>query len=262
MRIAGTATLHAPVETVYQTLRDPAVLVRTIPGCERLEEVGEDAYAMTVTAGVASIRGTYAGDVRLTDHQAPNGFVLRASGSGTPGTVTADVVVELASGDDGTTELTYNADATVGGMLGGVGQRLLTTVAKRTAGEFFDAVDQVLAGGGEVEAALTPGGAQAAITGTGEPGVPTTAPAGAPTAPAGAPTPGTAGAPTPGTGAAGAAARADGGGAGPRVFHAPARPRTAIPGGDFAAGVAFGAAAALLGALVGGYLARRASRNH
>jgi uncharacterized protein len=238
MRIAGTATLHAPVETVYQALRDPRVLVRTIPGCERLEEVGEDAYAMTVTAGVASVRGTYAGDVRLTDHRAPHGFVLRASGSGTPGTVSADVVVDLSPGQDGTTELSYNADATVGGMLGGVGQRLLATVAKRTAGEFFDAVDQVLAGGGE-EAVLTPGGA---ATGAG----------GATTAE---------GASLPGAGDAGAAARPDAGEAGTRVYRAPARPRaTGIPGGEFAAGVMLGAAAALLGALVGGYLARRAAR--
>jgi carbon monoxide dehydrogenase subunit G len=239
MRIAGTATLHAPVETVYQALRDPAVLVRTIPGCERLEELGEDAYAMTVTAGVASVRGTYAGDVRLTDHRAPNGFVLRASGSGTPGTVSADVVVELSPGDNGTTELKYNADAIVGGMLGGVGQRLLTTVAKRTAGEFFNAVDQVLTGGGEEEAALTPG-AELAGAGAGR---------------------GAVGAPLPGTGDGGAAARAGGGGAGPRVYRAPARPATrGIPGGEFAAGVVLGAAAALLGALVGGYLARRAAR--
>ena len=231
MRIAGTATLHAPLDTVYQALRDPAVLVRTIPGCERLEEVAEDAYAMTVTAGVASVRGTYAGDVRLTDHRAPHGFVLRASGSGTPGTVSADVTVDLTSGDDGTTELTYNADATVGGMLGGVGQRLLTTVARRTAGEFFDAVDQVLAGGGVAE-------------------VPTE----------GAPLPGE-GAPTPPSGLDGAAARAGAGGAGTRVYSAPARPATrGIPGGEFAAGVVLGAAAALLGALVGGYLARRAAR--
>jgi carbon monoxide dehydrogenase subunit G len=222
MRIAGTATLHAPVETVYQTLRDPRVLVRTIPGCERLEEVAEDAYAMTVTAGVASVRGTYAGDVRLTDHQAPNGFVLRASGSGTPGTVTADVVVELAPGQDGTTELAYNADATVGGMLGGVGQRLLTTVAKRTAGEFFAAVDEVLTAGGAVEEAPTEGA------------VPS------------------------GTGGAGAAAQAGGGGAGTRVYSAPAR--RPVTGNEFAAGVILGAAAALLGALVGGYLARRAAR--
>jgi uncharacterized protein len=222
MRIAGNATLHAPVEAVYDALRDPRVLVRTIPGCERLEQVGEDAYRMTVTAGVASVRGTYAGDVRLTDQRAPHGFVLRASGSGAPGTISADVAVELSSGDDGTTVLSYDADAVVGGMVGGVGQRLLTSVAKRTAGEFFAAVDQVLAGGAEepVEAE---------------------------------------GAPTTPIAEAGAAARTGAGGAGPRVYTAPARPAT-IPGGEFAAGVALGAAAALLGALVGGYLARRASR--
>jgi uncharacterized protein len=145
MKIAGNATLHAPVEAVYAALRDPRVLVRTIPGCERLEQVGEDAYQMTVTAGVASIRGTYAGDVRLTDHRAPHGFVLRASGSGAPGTVSADVAVELASGDNGTTVLTYDADAVVGGMVGGVGQRVLSAVARKTAGEFFAAVDAALA---------------------------------------------------------------------------------------------------------------------
>jgi uncharacterized protein len=238
MRIAGTATLHAPVETVYAALQDPRVLVRTIPGCERLEQVGEDAYSMTVTAGVASIRGTYAGDVRLTNHQAPHTFHLQANGSGTPGTVSANVTVELSAGDNGTTLVSYDADTVVGGMIGGVGQRLLTTVAKRTAGEFFTAVDEVLVGGG-AEAALRPG------IGTG-PSV----------------GPDTVGALPTGVGDAGAAARADGGGAGPRVYTAPARPKATLPGGDFAAGVAFGAAAALLGALVGGYLARRASRNH
>jgi uncharacterized protein len=225
MRIAGNATLHAPVETVYAALRDPRVLVRTIPGCERLEQVGEDAYQMTVTAGVASVRGTYAGDVRLTDQRAPHGFVLRASGSGAPGTVSADVTVELSPGDNGTTELSYDADAVVGGMIGGVGQRLLTGVAKRTAGDFFTAVDQVLTGA--VEEAVPADGAA-----------------------------------PPGSGEAGAPARAATGGAGPRVYSAPARrPATALPGGEFVAGVVLGAAAALLGALVGGWLARR-SREH
>jgi uncharacterized protein len=221
MRIAGNATLHAPVEAVYEALRDPRVLVRTIPGCERLERVGEDAYQMTVTAGVASVRGTYAGDVRLTDQRAPDGFVLRASGSGAPGTVSADVKVDLAPGEDGTTALSYDADAVVGGMLGGVGQRLLAGVARRTAGEFFTAVDGVLAAGGPDALAAAEAGREAAV--------PAAVGAGAPT-------------------------RAAQG-----VFTVPAR-RGGPPGGEFAAGVVLGAAAALLGALVGGYLARRANR--
>jgi carbon monoxide dehydrogenase subunit G len=249
MKVAGNAILHAPVETVYAALRDPRVLVRTIPGCERLEQLGEDAYAMTVTAGVASVRGTYAGDVRLTDHRAPHGFVLRASGSGAPGTVSADVTVELSPGDNGTTELSYDADAVVGGMIGGVGQRLLAGVAKRTAGEFFTAVDQVLTGEA-VEGDGVPGDGVAAVA---------PAAVGAPLA--GTVEPGAVGATRTGTGEVGASARADAGGAGPRVYRAPARRAAAAPpGAEFAAGVVLGAAAALVGALVGGYLARRAAR--
>src|SRR5204863_120078 len=111
-----------------------------------LEQVGPDAYRATVTAGVAAIRGTFSGDVRLSDQDAPHSFVLHAAGSGAPGTVTADVKVRLADGGDGTTVLSYDADAVVGGMVGGVGQRVLAGVAKKTAGEFLAAVDDVLNG--------------------------------------------------------------------------------------------------------------------
>ena len=141
MKVNGTATLNAPRDAVWVALNDPAVLVRTIPGCQQLEEVGPDAYRMTLTAGVASIKGTYTGDVALTDHEQPGAFTLRATGAGAPGTVQADVRVTLADAGDGTTRLDYDADAVVGGMIGGVGQRVLTGVAKKTAGEFFRAVD-------------------------------------------------------------------------------------------------------------------------
>ncbi len=146
MKVNGSATLHAPREKVWAALNDPAVLVRTIPGCSQLEETGPDVYRMTVSAGVASIKGTYQGDVSLTDKDEPGAFTLRASGAGAPGTVSADVRVTLADAGDGGTLLDYAADATVGGVIGGVGQRLLTGVAKKTAGEFFRAVDDVLTG--------------------------------------------------------------------------------------------------------------------
>jgi carbon monoxide dehydrogenase subunit G len=154
VKINGTATLNAPRDRVWAALNDPAVLVRTIPGCEKLESVGEDRYAMTVTAGVASIKGTYLGDVALTDPEPPAGFTLKASGSGAPGTVNADVRVTLDDSGDGRTLLTYAADAVVGGAVGGVGQRVLAGVAKKTAGEFFRNVDGVLA---EHSVAAVPG---------------------------------------------------------------------------------------------------------
>jgi uncharacterized protein len=145
VKVSGDATLHAPIERVWEALNDPAVLVRTIPGCERLEATGPDSYTMVVTAGVASIKGTYSGEVKLSDQQRPGSFVMSASGAGAPGTVSTDVQVRLSEVDGGT-RLSYDADAVIGGMIGGVGQRMLAGVAKKMAGEFFAAVDDVLTG--------------------------------------------------------------------------------------------------------------------
>ncbi|MFI6787101.1 carbon monoxide dehydrogenase subunit G [Nonomuraea sp. NPDC050383] len=148
MKVAGSAVIGVERDRVWAALRDPAVLVRTIPGCERLEESGPDTYRMTVNAGVASVRGVYQGEVALADPLAPESFVLRARGQGAPGMVDATVQVRLSEVDGGT-RVDYDADAVVGGMIGGVGQRMLGSVARRTAGEFFSAVDQVLRGPAE-----------------------------------------------------------------------------------------------------------------
>jgi len=146
MKIIGNAQFDAAPAAVYEALNDPAVLVRSIPGCHRLEALGDDAYAMTVAAGVGSIKGVYDGQVRLTDHDEPGSFRLHADGSGAAGTIGADVLVTLAATDGGGTSVTYDADATVGGMIGGVGHRMLVGVSKRMAAEFFGNVETVLAG--------------------------------------------------------------------------------------------------------------------
>ena len=146
MKIAGTASLKATPQQVWDAFHDPAVLERCLPGCESLTEVGPDQYAMSVTAGVASIKGTYDGTVALLDARHPEQFTMKANGAGGPGTVDAEVVVRLVQSADGGTELAYDADAAVGGMIGGVGQRMLAGVTKKMAGQFFEAVDDDIAG--------------------------------------------------------------------------------------------------------------------
>ncbi len=143
VKLAGSAVLGIDRDRVWSALQNPAVLVRTIPGCERLEETGPDTYRMTVTAGVASIKGVYQGEVALSEPDAPQRFVLRARGQGAPGTVDATVEVRLSEVEGGT-RIDYDAEAVIGGMIGGVGQRMLSSVAKKTAGEFFSAVESHL----------------------------------------------------------------------------------------------------------------------
>ena len=71
---------------------------------------------------------------------------MKLQGAGAPGTVDATVDVRFAPADGGGTEIAYEADATVGGMVGGVGQRMLGSVSKRMAGEFFGNVGKSLIG--------------------------------------------------------------------------------------------------------------------
>ena len=146
MNITGQNTIAAPVEKVWETLLDPRALVATIPGCERLEETGENAYAMTVSAGVAAIRGTYNGACQLSDLQPNESLTMKLKGAGAPGTIDATVAVRFERAGEQTV-LTYDADAVVGGMIGGVGQRMLTSVSRRMAAEFFGNVEKVIANG-------------------------------------------------------------------------------------------------------------------
>ncbi len=239
MKVSGTSTLTADRATVWAALNDPAVLVATIPGCQRLEALGGDAYAMTVAAGVGSIKGVYDGEVRLTDQQQPGSFRMHAQGAGAAGTIGAEVAVTLEDAPDGGTSLSYDADAVVGGMIGGVGQRMLTGVSKRMAAEFFRNVDGLISSG-----------AAGAAVGAASGDLPGAAPA--PNHPgsslAGGPGPSTVGAP------ASVASPATGHVAPGAVFTPPGGSGA---GNDFVKGIAVGAAAALVGAVVGGWIAGR-----
>lgn len=160
MRIVGSYTLPVARQEVWDALHDPAVLARTLPGCQALEVTGTDEYAVTVQAGVASIKGTYQGRVALSGKEPPERYVMDASGQGGPGTIDARVAVELDDVDDGT-RVRYDVDATVGGTIAGVGQRVLQGASKKTAEEFFAAVEAELTGAPAV-AAPTPAAEEAA----------------------------------------------------------------------------------------------------
>ncbi|OLE27926.1 MAG: hypothetical protein AUG49_03825 [Catenulispora sp. 13_1_20CM_3_70_7] len=182
MKVSGNAVLRADVGRVYEALTDPATLAAAIPGCERLELVEPDVYDMVVTVGVGSIKGTYKGRVELADRAAPRSFTLRASGAGAPGTVSAECRMLLVDEADGHTRVEYDADAVVGGVVGGVGQRMLGGVARKLAGQFFSGMDGVLVG------EEAPASAQARPVEAAAPEAARYVPAGA----AGAPAPGTA----------------------------------------------------------------------
>ena len=129
MKIQGTHTFDAPRERVWRALLDPDVLARTLPGCERLERVGENDFQGALNVQVGPVKGQFQGTLQLSDLRPLEGYHMKLDGKGPNGFMNGEGDLRLADAPDGTA-LTYDLDAQVGGRVAGVGQRLLESSAK------------------------------------------------------------------------------------------------------------------------------------
>ena len=143
MKLEGSYDIPAPREKVWNAFLDPGQLKQAIPGCEKLEPLGNDEYKATMKVGVAAVKGTFEGKVRLMDKNPPNSYRMAVEGSGGPGFVRGDTVITLTD-EGGGTKVSYTADMQVGGLIAGVGQRMLGGVSKMMADQFFNKMGDLL----------------------------------------------------------------------------------------------------------------------
>jgi len=143
VKITGEHDFVAARDDVWNGLHDPQVLAATVPGAHRLDPTGPHEYAITVSVGVGSVKGTYEGVFALTDTTEREACTVRATASGRPGSVEAVAQMRLTDGERGA-RMVYEADATVTGPLAGVGQRLMAAAARRTTEQFLSALDDHL----------------------------------------------------------------------------------------------------------------------
>lgn len=141
MEISGEHTFNAPRQQVWNLLLDPAVLKDSLPGCEKLEEIGPDEYAATMKIGVAMIRGTFSGKVKITDKNEPSSYSMSVEGSGPQGQVSGVGSLELIDRGEKTL-VRYKGDANVRGTLARVGARVVQPAAKMIVGQFFDRIEK------------------------------------------------------------------------------------------------------------------------
>lgn len=138
MKIELTHTYPVSREALWALLLDAKRMVNWIPGCEKLEEIGPDRYAATLTVGVAAIRGTYAGIVQIGEKKYPSRYVLAVEGKAAPGFVRGTATMELVAQDDEHTILKVSADGHVGGLIASVGQRFLNGIATQLTKQLLE----------------------------------------------------------------------------------------------------------------------------
>ena len=137
MEIKGEYRIAAPRDKVFAALNDPAVLQACIPGCESLEKTSDTEMKAKVRLRIGPVSASFTGKVTLSDIDPPNGYKITGEGQGgAAGFAKGGADVKLAD-DAGSTVLTYNVDAQVGGKIAQVGARLIDGTARKLADEFF-----------------------------------------------------------------------------------------------------------------------------
>ncbi|WP_424628438.1 CoxG family protein [Bradyrhizobium sp. SYSU BS000235] len=139
MNMVGEIELAAPRQTIWVMLNDPEILKQCIPGCESLEKDTDGSLVAVATNKVGPIRAKFKGRVLLLDLDPPNSYRISGEGDGgIAGFAKGNALVKLEEVSADVTRLTYEVDAQIGGKLAQLGQRLVNSVAKKLADQFFE----------------------------------------------------------------------------------------------------------------------------
>jgi uncharacterized protein len=136
MDLKGSYKLNASCDQVWKALNDPEVLRSCTPGCKQMVSTGEDSYDVVIEIGIASIKGRYAGQIKITDRVPNSHYNLAVSGVGTAGFMNASGSIYVREQENATL-IEYAGEAHVGGLAAGLGQRVMEGVAKLLVGQFF-----------------------------------------------------------------------------------------------------------------------------
>ncbi|HSM07884.1 MAG TPA: carbon monoxide dehydrogenase subunit G [Gemmatimonadota bacterium] len=143
MKIAGDYLFEGPQDVVWEALMDPDVLCSVLPGCDKLERVGEDEYEGALEIKIGPVQGAFKGKVKLSDIVKPDSYTMRVDGQGPSGFVNATGHLELRP-ENGQTHVDYEGDAQVGGRLAAVGQRLVESSAKAIIKQSLDGLNEAV----------------------------------------------------------------------------------------------------------------------
>lgn len=154
MELEGAYTFKAPRDVVWEALMDPDVLARVMPGCEKLEQIGENEYEGAIKIRVGPVQGKFNGKVRLADINEPDSYNMTVDGKGAPGFMKGEGHVQLEAQGESTL-MHYSGKAQVGGKIASVGQRLLDSSAKALTKQSLDGLNN------QIEARMQAGAAAA-----------------------------------------------------------------------------------------------------
>jgi len=159
MLIEEKFVVKAAPQQVWDFVLDPEKLSSCVPGCEKMELIGENTYLSVVKAKVGSVSVRFSFTTTLTEVEPLRHLNMSGSGEdlNKAGVFSQETVVDLKEISAGETEVSYRSDLNIGGKLATFGDRVMRAKAKEVGEEFARALTAKLSGnsgdsGNEVKA--------------------------------------------------------------------------------------------------------------
>jgi uncharacterized protein len=137
VKLEGSYTFDAPRDLVWEMFFDPEVLARTMPGCEKLERIGDSSFEGKMRVQVGPVQGIFKGTVVLSNLNEPESYHMEVDGQGPSGFMKGEGDIQLEEVDQSTI-MHYVGEAQVGGRIAQVGQRLMDSSARAIVKQSLD----------------------------------------------------------------------------------------------------------------------------
>ncbi|MEM5470381.1 carbon monoxide dehydrogenase subunit G [Hoeflea sp. AS60] len=137
MELSDNIRIEAPMQTVYDALNDPVVLMACIPGCEELVKSSDTELEAKVVLKIGPMKARFSGNVTLDVTGAPQQFSISGTGNGGIAGFAKGGAEVVLKEDGPATFLSYVATGEIGGKMAQLGSRLVQSTASKLSGQFF-----------------------------------------------------------------------------------------------------------------------------
>jgi len=145
MELKGKRTIEADPSTLWKMLMDIELLPKIVPGISKLEQTGENTYKSIFEVKFGPVSGEFTGEMQMEDIIEQKTFTLKAEQHNKLGTVNSVMKIELLPVSINETEVDFNGEVKISGMMSMFGEKVLRGVADMLTKQFFANLDHEVA---------------------------------------------------------------------------------------------------------------------
>ena len=146
MNLTGNYTVNAPAKIIWDLLMDPDTLARITPAITSLERIDEDNFKAIADVKIGPVGGSFSGNLNLSEKVEPESFKLSIQQNSKIGNANAVVNMKMKALSDTQTEVSFDGDVKLTGVLNTMGGRVITPVANMLSKQFFEALEKEVIG--------------------------------------------------------------------------------------------------------------------